>query len=160
MEDVFFFADIGFWEASVGHPSRDFVWTIEWESYSFFAKLLLPFCAILAVLTGFYNTSDSNQVPNLKSRNLISNSSYAPNNFVSWNEWEYCVSSIIFNSMKIGVTDSTVEHFKCEILRSERSTSNFQGFHRVIESWSSEGFYLHRLSVWGKVLICILGFHQ
>ena len=160
MEHVFVFADIGFWEASVGHPSRDFVGTIEGEGHAFFAKLLLPFCAILAMLTGLYNTSNPNQVSNLKSRNLISNSSYFPNNFVSWDEWEYCVSSIIFDSMKIGVTDSTVEHFKCEILRSECSTSNFQGFHGLIESLSSKGFYLHRLWVWGKVVVFILGFHQ
>ena len=160
MEDVFFFADISFREASVSHPSRDFVWTIKWERHAFFAKLLLPFCAILAVLTGFYNASNSNQVPNLKSRNLISNSSYSPNNFMPWNEWEYCGSPIIFDSVKIGVTDSTVEHFKCEILRSECSTSDFQGFHWVIESWSSEGFYLHRLWGWGKVIDFILGFHQ
>ena len=145
MEHVFVFADIGFWEASVGHPSRDFVWTIEWKGHSFFAKLLLPFCTILAVLTGFYNTSDSNQVSNLKSRNLISNSSHSPNNFMPWNEWEYCGSSVIFDSMKIRVADSTVEHFKCEILRSKCSTSDFQGFHGLIESWSSKGFYLHRL---------------
>ena len=145
MEYVFVFADIGFGEASVGHPSRDFVWTIEWEGHAFFAKLLLPFCTILAMLTGFYNTSNPNQVSNLKIRNLISNSSHSPNNFVSWNEWEYCGSPIIFNSVKIGVTDSTVEHFKCEILRSERSTSNFQRFHGMIKSWSSKGFYLHRL---------------
>ena len=145
MEHVFLFADIGFGEASVGHSSRDFVWTIEGEGYTFFAKLLLPFCAILAVLTGFYNTSNPNQVSNLKSRNLISNSSYFPNDFMPWNEWEYCVSSIIFDSMKIRVTDSTVEHFKCEILRSECSTSNFQGFHGLIESLGSKGFYLHRL---------------
>lgn len=160
MEYVFVFADIGFGEASIGHPSRDFVWTIEWEGYAFFAKLLLPFCAILAVLTGLYNTSNSNQVPNLKSRNLISNSSHSPENFMPWNEWEYCVSSIIFDSMKVRVTDSTVEHFKCEILRSECSTSDFQGFHRLIESWSSKGFYLHCLWVWGKVVDFILGFHQ
>ena len=160
MEYVFVFADIGFWEASVGHPSRDFVWTIEWKGYSFFAKLLLPFCTILAVLTGFYNTSNSNQVSKLKSRNLISNSSHSPENFMTRNEWEYSVSSIIFDSVKIGMTDSTVEHFKCEILRSECSTSNLQGFHWLIESLSSKGFYLHRLWVWGKVLICILGFHQ
>ena len=159
MEDVFVFADIGFGEASVGHPSRDFVWTIEWEGYAFFAKLFLPFCAILAVLTGFYNTSNPNQVPNLKIRNLISNSSYSPNNFVSWDKWEYCVSSIIFDSMKIWVADSTVEHFKCEILRSKCSTSNFQGFHGVIKSWSSEGFYLHRLWLCVKVVDFILGFH-
>ena len=145
MEHVFVFADIGFWEASVGHPSRDFVWTIEWERHAFFAKLLLPFCAILAVLTGFYNASNSNQVPNLKIRNLISNSSHSPENFMAWNKWEYCVSSIIFDSMKIGVTNSTVKHFKREILRSECSTSNFQGFHRLIKSLSSKGFYLHRL---------------
>ena len=145
MEHIFLFADIGLWEASVGHPSRDFVWTIKWERHAFFAKLLLPFCAILAVLTGFYNASNSNQVSNLKSRNLISNSSHSPENFMTRNEWEYCVSSIIFDSMKIGVTDSTVEHFKCDILRSECSTSNFQGFHGVIKSWSSKGFYLHRL---------------
>ena len=160
MEHVFVFADIGFWEASVSHPSRDFVWTIEWEGYAFFAKLLLPFCAILAVLTRFYNTPNSNQVPNLKSRNLISNSSHSPNNFVSWNEWEYGGSSVIFDSVKIGVTDSTVEHFKCEILRPECSTSNFQRFHGVIKSLGSKGFYLHRLWVWGKVLVFILGFHQ
>jgi len=145
MEHVFVFADISFREASVSHPSRDFVWTVEGEGYAFFAKLLLPFCAILAVLTGFYNASNSNQVPNLKIRNLISNSSYSPNNFMPWNEWKYCVSSIIFDSMKVRVTDSTVEHFKCEILRSECSTSNFQGFHRLIESLGSKGFYLHRL---------------
>ena len=145
MKYVFVFADIGFWEASVGHPSRDFVWTIEGEGHAFFAKLLLPFCAILAVLTGFYNASNSNQVPNLKIRNLISDSSHSPENFMTRNEWEYCVSSIIFDSMKIGVTNSTVEHFKCEILRSECSTSNFQGFHRLIKSFSSKGFYLHRL---------------
>ncbi len=145
MEHVFLFADIVFWEASIGHPSRDFVWTIKWERHAFFAKLLLPFCAILAVLTGFYNTSNSNQVSNLKIRNLISNSSHSPENFMAWNEWEYCVSSIIFDSMKIRVTDSTVEHFKREILRSECSTSNFQGFHRLIKSLSSKGFYLHRL---------------
>ena len=145
MEDVFVFADIGFWKASVGHPSRDFVWTIEGERHAFFAKLLLSFCTILAMLTRFYNTSNSNQVPNLKSRNLISNSSHSPENFMTWDEWEYGVSSIIFDSMKIGVTDSTVEHFKCEILRSKCSTSDFQGFHGLIESWSSEGFYLHRL---------------
>ena len=145
MEHVFVFADIGFWEASVGHPSRDFVWTIEWKGYSFFAKLLLPFCTILAVLTGFYNTSNSNQVSNLKSRNLISNSSHSPENFMTRNKWKYCVSSIIFDSVKIGVTDSTIEHFKCEILRSECSTSNFQGFHGLIESLGSKGFYLHRL---------------
>ena len=160
MEHVFVFADIGFWEASVGHPSRDFVWTIEGEGYAFFAKLLLPFCAILAVLTRFYNTSNPNQVPNLKSRNLISNSSHSPNNFMPWNEWEYCVSSIIFDSMKIRVTDSTVEHFKCDILRSERSTSNFQGLHRLIESLGSKGFYVHCLWLWGKVVDFILGFHQ
>ena len=160
MEYVFVFADIGFWEASVGHPSRDFVWTIKWEGHAFFAKLLFPFCAILAMLTGFYNTSNSNQVPNLKIRNLISNSSYSPNNFMPWNEWEYCGSPIIFDSVKIGVTDSTVEHFKCEILRSKCSTSNFQGLHRLIESWSSKGFYLHRLWGWGKVIDFILGFHQ
>lgn len=160
MEHVFVFADIGFGEASIGHPSRDFIWAIEWKRHTFFAKLLLPFCAILAVLTGFYNTSNPNQVSNLKSRNLISNSSYSPNNFMPWNEWEYCVSSIIFDSVKVRVTDSTVEHFKCEILRSKCSTSDFQGFHRVIESWSSKGFYLHRLWVWGKVLVFILGFHQ
>lgn len=112
MEHVFVFADISFREASVGHPSRDFVWTIEGEGYAFFAKLLFPFCAILAVLTGFYNASNSNQVSNLKSRNLISNSSHSPENFMTWDEWEYCVSSIIFDSVKIGVTDSTVEHFK------------------------------------------------
>lgn len=145
MEHVFVFADIGFWEASVGHPSRDFVWTIKWERHAFFAKLLLPFCAILAVLTGFYNASNSNQVPNLKIRNLISNSSHSPENFMAWNKWEYCVSSIIFDSMKIGVTNSTVKHFKREILRSECSTSNFQEFHRLIKSLSSKGFYLHRL---------------
>jgi len=145
MEDVFFFADIGFGEASVGHPSRDFVWTIEGEGYAFFAKLLLPFCAILAVLTGFYNASNSNQVPNLKIRNLISNSSHSPENFMAWNKWEYCVSSIIFDSVKVRVTDSTVEHFKCEILRSKCSTSDFQGFHGLIESLGSKGFYLHRL---------------
>ena len=145
MEHIFVFADIGFWEASVGHPSRDFVWTIKWERHAFFAKLLLPFCAILAVLTGFYNASNSNQVPNLKIRNLISNSSHSPENFMAWNKWEYCVSSIIFDSMKIGVTNSTVKHFKREILRSECSTSNFQGFHRLIKSLSSKGFYLHRL---------------
>ena len=125
MEYIFVFADIGFREASVGHPSRDFVWTIEGEGNAFFAKLLLPFCAILAVLTGFYNASNSNQVPNHKSRNLISNSSYSPENFMPWDKWEYCVSSIIFDSMKIRVTDSTVEHFKCEILRPECSTSDF-----------------------------------
>ena len=125
MEHVFFFADISFREASVSHPSRDFVWTIEGEGCSFFAKLLLPFCAILAVLTGFYNTSNPNQVPNLKSRNLISNSSHSPENFMTWNEWEYCGSPIIFDSMKIRVADSTVEHFKCEILRSKCSTSDF-----------------------------------
>ena len=145
MEYVFVFADIGFGEASVGHPSRDFIWTIEGEGYAFFAKLLLPFCAILAVLTGFYNASNSNQVPNLESRNLISNSSYSPNNFVSWDKWENCSSPIIFDSMKIGVTDSTIEHFKREILRSECSTSNLQGFHGLIESLGSKGFYLHRL---------------
>ena len=160
MEYVFIFADIGFWEASVSHPSRNFVWTIKWERHAFFAKLLLPFCAILAVLTGFYNTSNPNQVSNLKSRNLISNSSYSPNNFMTWDEWEYCVSSIIFDSVKIGVADSTVEYFKREILRSECSTSDFQGFHWVIESWGSKGFYLHRLWVWGKVVDFILGFHQ
>ena len=145
MEHVFVLTDIGFWEASVGHPSRDFVWTIEWEGYAFFTKLLLPFFAILAMLTGFYNASNSNQVPNLKSRNLISNSGHSPNNFVSWNKWENCSSPIIFDTMKIGVADSTVKHFKREILRSECSTSNFQGFHGVIKSWSSKGFYLHRL---------------
>jgi hypothetical protein len=145
MEYVFVFADIGFGEASVGHPSRDFVWTIEGEGYAFFAKLLLPFCTILAVLTGFHNASNSNQVSNLKSRNLISNSSHSPENFMTRNEWEYCVSSIIFDSVKIGMTDSTVEHFKCDILRSECSTSNFQGFHGLIESLGSKGFYLHRL---------------
>ena len=145
MEYVFVFADIGFGEASVGHPSRDFVWTIEGEGYAFFAKLLLPFCAILAVLTGFYNASNSNQVSNLKSRNLISNSSHFPENFMTWNEWEYCVSSIIFDSVKIGMTDSTVEHFKCEILRSKCPTSNLQGFHGLIESLGSKGFYLHCL---------------
>ena len=145
MEYVFVFADIGFGEASVGHPSRDFVWTIEGEGYAFFAKLLLPFCAILAVLTGFYNASNSNQVSNLKSRNLISNSSHFPENFMTWNEWEYCVSSIIFDSVKIGVTDSTIKHLKCEILRPECSTSNFQGFHGLIKSLGSKGFYLHRL---------------
>ena len=145
MEHVFVFADISFWEASVGHPSRDFVWTIEWEGCSFFAKLLLPFCTILAVLTGFYNASNSNQVPNLKIRNLISNSGHSPNNFMPWDKWEYCGSSVIFDSVKIRVTDSTVEHFKCDVLRSECSTSNFQGFHTVIESLSSKGFYLHRL---------------
>lgn len=145
MEYIFVFADIGFREASVGHPSRNFVWTIEGEGYAFFAKLLLPFCTILAVLTGFYNASNSNQVPNLKIRNLISNSSHSPNNFMSWDKWENYGSSIIFDSMKIRVTDSTVEHFKCEILRSECPTSNFQGLHRLIESWSSKGFYLHRL---------------
>lgn len=160
MEYVFIFADIGLWEASVGHPSRDFIWTIKWKRYSFFTKLLLPFCAILAVLTGFYNASNSNQVSNLKIRNLISNSSHSPNNFMSWNKWEYCVSSIIFDSMKIGVTDSTVEHFKCEILRSKCSTSDFQGFHVLIESCGSKGFYLHRLWIWGKVIDFILGFHQ
>ena len=159
MEHVFVFADIGFWEASVGHSSRDFVWAIEWKRHTFFAKLLLPFCAILAVLTGFYNASNSNQVPNIKIRNLISNGSHSPNNFMSWDKWENCVSSIIFNSMKIRVTDSTVEHFKCEILRSKCSTSNLQGFHGLIESFGSKGFYLHRLWVWGKVLVCILGFH-
>ena len=147
MEDVFVFADIGFGEASVGHPSRDFVWTIEGEGYAFFAELLLPLCAILAVLTRFYNTSNSNQVSNLKIRNLISNSSHFPENFMSWNEWEYCVSSIIFDSVKIGMTDSTVEHFKCEILRSKCPTSNLQGFHGLIESSGSKGFYLHRLWV-------------
>lgn len=125
MEQVFVLADISFRETSVSHPSRDFVWTIEGEGYAFFAKLLLPFCTILAVLTGLYNTSDSNEVSNLKSRNLISNSSYSPNNFVSWDKWKYGVSSIIFDSVKIGVTNSTVKHFKCEILRSECSTSNF-----------------------------------
>ena len=145
MEHIFVFADIGFREASVGHPSRDFVWTIKWKGHSFFAKLLLPFCAILAVLTRFYNTSNSNQVSNLKSRNLISNSSHSPENFMTRNKWKYCVSSIIFDSVKIWVTDSTVEHFKCDILRSECSTSNSQGFHGVIKSWSSKGFYLHRL---------------
>ena len=145
MKHVFFFADIGFGEASVGHPSRDFVWTIEGERHAFFAKLLLPFCTVLAVLTGFYNTSNPNQVSNLKSRNLISNSSYFPNDFMPWNEWEYCVSSIIFDSMKIRVADSTVEHFKCEILRSKCPTSNLQGFHGLIESLGSKGFYLHRL---------------
>lgn len=145
MEDVFIFADISFREASVSHPSRDFVWTIEGEGYAFFAKLFLPFCAILAVLTGFYNASNSNQVPNLKSRNLISNSSHSPNNFMPWNKWEYCVSSIIFDSVKIGMTDSTVEHFKCEILRSKCPTSNLQGFHGLIESLGSKGFYLHCL---------------
>ena len=160
MEHVFFFTDIGFGEASIGHPSRDFVWTIEWEGYAFFTKLLLPFCAILAVLTRFYNTSNSNQVSNLKSRNLISNSSHSPENFMPWNEWKYCVSSIIFDSVKIGVTDSTIEHFKCEILRSECSTSNLQGFHGLIESCGSKGFYLHRLWLWAKVLVFILGFHQ
>ena len=71
------------------------------------------------MLTGFYNASNSNQVPNLKSRNLISNSGHSPNNFVSWDKWENCGSPIIFDSMKIRVTDSTIEHFKCEILRSE-----------------------------------------
>ena len=125
MEDVFVFADIGFGEASVGHPSRDFVWTIEGERHAFFAKLLLPFCTILAMLTGFHNASNSNQVPNLKSRNLISNSGHSPNNFVSWDKWEHCVSSIIFDSVEVRVTDSTVEHFKCEILRSKCSTSDF-----------------------------------
>lgn len=160
MEYVFVFADIGFGEASIGHPSRDFIWAIEWKRHTFFAKLLLPFFAILAVLTGFYNTSNPNQVSNLKSRNLISNSSHFPENFMTWNEWEYCVSSIIFDSVKIGVTDSTVEHFKCEILRSECSTSNLQGFHGVIKSWSSKGFYLHRLWVSAKVVDFILGFHQ
>ena len=159
MEDVFIFADISFREASVSHPSRDFIWAIEWKRHTFFAKLLLPFFAILAMLTGFYNASNSNQVPNLKSRNLISNSGHSPNNFVSWDKWEHCVSSIIFNSMKIRVTDSTVEHFKCEILRSKCSTSNFQGFHGVIKSWSSEGFYLHRLWLCVKVVDFILGFH-
>ena len=159
MEHVFVFADIGFWEASVGHSSRDFVWAIEWKRHTFFAKLLHPFCAILAVLTGFYNASNSNQVPNIKIRNLISNGSHSPNNFMSWDKWENCVSSIIFNSMKIRVTDSTVEHFKCEILRSKCSTSNLQGFHGLIESLGSKGFYLHRLWVGGKVLVCILGFH-
>ena len=97
------------------------------------------------MLTGFYNASNSNQVPNLKSRNLISNSGHSPNNFMTRNEWEYCGSPIIFDSMKIRVADSTVEHFKCEILRSKCSTSDFQGFHGLIESWSSKGFYLHRL---------------
>jgi hypothetical protein len=29
MEYVFVFADIGFGEASIGHPSRDFIWAIE-----------------------------------------------------------------------------------------------------------------------------------
>ena len=145
MEHVFVLADISFRETSVSHPSRDFVWTIEGEGYAFFAKLLLPFCAILAVLTGFYNASNSNQVSNLKIRNLISNSSHSPENFMPWNEWEYCGSSIIFDSMKIGVTNSTVKHFKREILRSECSTSNLQGFHGLIKSWSSKGFYLHRL---------------
>ena len=145
MEHVFLFADIVFWEASIGHPSRDFVWTIKWERHAFFAKLLLPFCAILAVLTGFYNASNSYQVSNLKSRNLSSNSSYSPNNFVSWDKWENCGSPIIFDSMKIRVTDSTVEHFKCEILRSKCPTSNLQGFHGLIESLGSKGFYLHRL---------------
>ena len=160
MEYVFVFADIGFGEASIGHPSRDFVWTIKWERHAFFAKLLLPFCAILAMLTGFYNASNSNQVSNLKIRNLISNSSYFPNNFVSWDEWEYCVSSIIFDSVKIGVTDSTIEHFKREILGSECPTSNLQGFHGLIESLGSKGFYLHRLWLWAKVIDFILGFHQ
>ena len=160
MEYVFVFADIGFGEASIGHPSRYFVWTIEGERYAFFAKLLLLFCAILAVLTGFYNASNSNQVSNLKSRNLISNSSHSPNNFMPWNEWEYCGSSVIFDSVKIRVADSTVEHFKCEILRSKCPTSNLQGFHGLIESWSSKGFYLHRLWVWAKVVDFILGFHQ
>ena len=145
MEHVFVFADISFREASVSHPSRDFVWTIKWKGYSFFAKLLLPFCTILAMLTRFYNASNSNQVPNLKIRNLISNSSHSPENFMTWNEGEYCVSSIIFDSVKIRVTDSTVEHFKCEILRSEYSTSNLQRFHGLIESLDSKGFYLHRL---------------
>ena len=145
MEHVFVLTDIGFREASVGHSSRDFVWTIEREGHAFFAKLLLPFCAILAVLTGFYNTSNSNQVPNLKIRNLISNSSYSPNNFMPWDKWEYCVSSIIFDSVKIGVADSTVEYFKREILRSECSTSNLQGFHGLIESLGSKGLYLHCL---------------
>ena len=160
MEHVFVFADIGFWEASVGHPSRDFVWTIKWERHAFFAKLLLPFCAILAVLTGFYNASSSNQVSNLKSRNLISNSSHSAENFMTRNEGENCSSPIIFDSMKIRVTDSTVEHFKCEILRSECSTSNFQGFHGLIESLGSKGFYLHRLWLWAKGVDFILGFHQ
>ena len=145
MEHVFVFADIGFWEASVGHPSRDFVWTIKWERHAFFAKLLLPFCTILAMLTGFYNASNSNQVSNLKSRNLISNSSHSHENFMTRNEWEYCVSSIIFDSVKIGVTDSTIEHFKCEILRSKCPTSNLQGFQVLIESLGSKGFYLQRL---------------
>ena len=145
MQYVFVFADISFREASVGHPSRDFVWTIEGKGYSFFAKLFLPFCAILAVLTGFHNASNSNQVSNLKSRNLISNSSHSPENFMPWNEWKYCGSPIIFDSMKIRVADSTVEHFKCEILRSKCPTSNLQGFHGLIESLGSKGFYLHRL---------------
>ena len=160
MEHVFVFADIGFWEASVGHPSRDFVWTIEWKRHTFFAKLLLPFFAILAMLTGFHNASNSNQVSNLKSRNLISNSNYSPNNFVSWNKWENCGSPIIFNSMKIGVADSTVKHFKREILRSKCPTSNLQGFHGLIESLGSKGFYLHRLWLCTKVVVFILGFHQ
>ena len=97
------------------------------------------------MLTGFYNASNSNKVSNLKSINLISNSSHSPENFMTWDEWEYGVSSIIFDSMKIGVTDSTVEHFKCEILRSKCSTSDLQGFHVLIESLGSKGFYLHRL---------------
>ena len=160
MEYIFVFANIGFWEASVGHPSRDFVWTIEGERHAFFTKLLLPFCTVLAVLTGFYNTSNSNQVPNLKSRNLISNCSHSPNNFMSWDKWENCGSPIIFDSMKIGVTDSTVKHFKCEILRSKCPTSNLQGFHGLIESLGSKGFYLHRLWLWAKVIDFILGFHQ
>ena len=160
MEHVFVFADIGFGEASIGHPSRDFIWAIEWKRHTFFAKLLLPFFAILAMLTGFYNTSNPNQVPNLKSRNLISNSSHSPKNFMTRNEWEYCDSPIIFDSMKIGVTDSTVKHFKCEILRSKCPTSNLQGFHGLIESLGSKGFYLHRLWLWAKVIDFILGFHQ
>ena len=97
------------------------------------------------MLTGFYNASNPNQVPNLKIRNLISNSSHSPNNFMSWDKWEYCISSIIFDSVKVRVTDSTVEHFKCEILRSKCPTSNLQGFHGLIESLGSKGFYLHRL---------------
>ena len=125
MQDVAVFADIALGEAPEGISSRDFVWAVEGEGHTFFAKLLLPFCAILAVLTGFYNTSNSNQVSNLKSRNLISNSSHSPENFMTRNEWEYCVSSIIFDSVKVRVTDSTVEHFKFEILGSKCSTSDF-----------------------------------
>ena len=118
--------------AAVGNVLCDPIAVVISLRVAFPTQLFLAFAALVAVLTRIDHASDCDRVPDLVTRDLAANLNHAADDLVAGNERIHAPPPVVARLMKVGVTDTAIEDFHCDVVRAQRPPFKGKGGERCV----------------------------